>query len=303
MAAPVIRRLPIVLAPRVTWWHGWAPLVMMPGGVLLFAPSTWPAWAVMWTLAFTIYAGCKWLTWRRTPLDGVPRWRHAAYLLAWPGLDAAAFLSAPVTRSPAAREWISGAALFACGVALLFGAARLIAPQHPAVAAWVGMIGIVLTLHFGIFRVLSCGWRALGVEARPLMDRPLASVSLSEFWGRRWNTAFRDLTHRFLFRPLTTRVGARWAILGGFVFSGLVHELVISVPAAGGYGAPTIFFTLQAIGMLVERTGVGRRIGLGQRWSGWAFAMFVLVAPVYLLFHPPFVGRIVLPFMRALRAM
>ena len=54
---------------------------------------------------------------------------------------------------------------------------------------------LVLVLHFGSFHLLSCGWRFAGVQARPLMDRPLASASVSEFWGRRWNTAFRDLTH------------------------------------------------------------------------------------------------------------
>src|SRR6059036_729797 len=46
-----------------------ATAVLIPGAVLLFAPSDWPRWLVMWTLAFTIYCGCKWLTWRRTPAD------------------------------------------------------------------------------------------------------------------------------------------------------------------------------------------------------------------------------------------
>ena len=41
----------------------------------------------------------------------------------------------------------------------------------------------------------------------PLMKRPASSVSVGAFWGRRWNTAFRDLAYRFLFRPLTARLG------------------------------------------------------------------------------------------------
>ena len=151
--------------------------------------------------------------------------------------------------------------------------------------------------------MLSCAWRRAGVEARPLMNRPVVSVSLGEFWGRRWNTAFRDLTHRFLFRPMTRRLGVKAGIAAGFLFSGLVHDLVISVPAGGGYGGPTLFFAAQGLGMLFERSRFGRRIGLGRGTRGWLFTMLVLVVPAPVLFHPPFVGRIIVPFMRSLGAL
>lgn len=275
----------------------------MPGAVLLFAPSSWPPWVVMWTLAFTIYCGCKWLTWRRTPLDRVPGWRHAAYLLAWPGLDAAAFLRARTEYPPPREEWARGAGNLLIGIALFFGLARFLAPQNLYIAGWSGMAGVVLALHFGLFHLLSCAWRRAGVEARPLMNRPVISVSLGEFWGRRWNTAFRDLTHRFLFRPLTRRFGVRGGITGGFVFSGLVHELVISVPAGGGYGGPTVFFAAQGIGILFERSRFAREIGLARGARGWLFAMLVLLVPAPCLFHPPFVEGIVVPFMHAMGAL
>jgi alginate O-acetyltransferase complex protein AlgI len=165
------------------------------------------------------------------------------------------------------------------------------------------MAGIVLTLHFGLFHLLSCAWRRVGVEARPLMNTPLVSVSLGEFWGRRWNTAFRDLTHRFLFRPMTRWFGVRGGIAGGFLFSGLVHELVISVPAGGGYGGPTLFFAVQGVGILVERSRFGRKTGLARGSRGWIFAILVLVLPAPALFHPAFVERIVVPFMRAMGAL
>jgi hypothetical protein len=155
-------------------------------------------------------------------------------------------------------------------------------------------------LHFGTFHLLSCAWRRAGVEARPLMNWPLASASVSEFWGRRWNTAFRDLTHRFLFRPLTARLGPRGALAAGFVFSGLVHDAVISVPAGGGYGGPTLFFTAQGAALLAERSRPGRAAGLGRGWRGWLFTMLVLAVPVGVLFHPPFVLNIIVPFMHAL---
>ena len=257
----------------------------------------------MWTLAIAIFIACKGLTWWRRSIRDVPFWRHAGYLLAWPGLDADAFLSPLSTpRAPTIAEWIFGLAKFLSGVAILF-AIRWVSPEHPYLVGWVGMIGIIFILHFGLFHLLSCAWRSAGVDARPLMNWPVRSVSVSEFWGRRWNTAFRDLTHRFLFRPLAARVGARRAILVGFLFSGLVHDAVISVPAGGGYGGPSVFFAVQGTAMLVERSTFGRSIGLGARWTGWLFTMVVLLIPAPYLFHPPFVERIIVPFLQAVRAL
>ena len=270
--------------------------------VIPFVPGRAPRWAAMWALAFAIYCACKWLTWRRTPVAAAPRWRHAAYLLAWPGLDAAAFLgesSRPVDRG----DWMRGIRNVAAGLVLFFGLARLAFPRHAYIAGWIGMIGIVLFLHFGTFALVSCVWRRAGVQARPLMNAPLQSESLGEFWGRRWNTAFRDLTHRFLFRPLTRRFGVRAGVAGGFVFSGLVHDLVISWPASGGWGGPTVFFAIQGAGILVERSRLGERLGLAAGARGRLFAAIALMLPAPLLFHRPFVDRIVVPFMHALRAL
>jgi hypothetical protein len=286
----------------VKWWHGWAPLVVLPGAVLVMALPAWPRWATMWALAAAIYAGCKWLTWRRTPVEGVPWWRHAGYLLAWPGLDVLTFLVERPARRPARAEWIRGVRNLILGMVLFFGVARFVVPMTLYGAGWIGMAAMVLVLHFGAFQLLSCVWRAAGVEARPLMNEPLRTVSLGEFWGRRWNTAFRDFTYRFLYRPLVRTVGLKAAIAGGFLFSGLVHDLVISIPAGGGYGGPTLFFAAQGAGILMERSGPGRTVGLARGGRGRisVLLLVVLLAPV--LFHPPFVHRIVIPFMRALGA-
>jgi alginate O-acetyltransferase complex protein AlgI len=257
----------------------------------------------MWALAFAIYCGLKWLTWRRSSVHSASFWRHAGYLVAWPGLNADAFLTRhPVPVRPSRQEWLFGWCKLGLGAWLLFAVARRVPPEHPYLTGWVGMVAIVMVLHFGSFHLLSCAWRKLGVEARPLMNWPPVSASLSEFWGRRWNTAFRDLTHRFLFRPLTRRLGARTAVLAGFAFSGLVHDVVISLPAGGGYGGPTVFFLVQGAGLLTERSGVGRSFGFGKGFRGWLFTMTLLVAPAGLLFHRPFVTEVVVPFLHAVKA-
>jgi hypothetical protein len=278
--------------------RGWLALVLLPAATLLLVPADWPRWTLMWALAAALFAGVKWLTWRQRPPSAAPGWLHAAYLVAWPGLDAAGFLG-PRDATPAPpREWLAASAKLALGMAVLVGGTRLAAAAPPYLVGWIGMIGLVMVLHFGAFHLISCAWRGAGVRARPLMSRPLAATSVTDFWGRRWNTAFRDLTHRFLFRPLARGLGPRTAILAGFAFSGLVHDLVISVPARGGYGGPTAFFALQGLAILAERSRPGQRLGLGHGRRGWAFTMLVLALPVCGLFHPPFVLGIVLPFLR-----
>lgn len=298
-----VAREPLATATR--WWIGWGPLLLLPLAATVTVPPTWPRWAFMWVLAAAVYAGCKWLTWRMTPVPEARLGRHLGYLLAWPGMDAAAFLNSHPARAPGkptAKEWVSAGSKIAAGLALIFGLARRVPADHSHLVGWVGMTGIVIVLHFGAFHLLSCAWRHAGVDAKPLMNWPLCAVSVSEFWGRRWNTAFRDLTHRFLFRPLAARFGPRWALWSGFLFSGVVHDLVISLPAGGGYGGPTLFFALQAAAIFVERHPLGRRLGLGSGLQGWLFAMVVLVVPAPVLFHPPFVNEVVIPFLRAFGA-
>ena len=170
----------------------------------------------MWSIALAVYIGCKWLTWQHAAVHNAPLWKHVAYLTAWPGMDATAFLgdTSSVNHSACRTiDWLAAIAKVACGVTLLFGVSRLIPPRSAYLIGWIGMVGLVLILHFGAFQLLSCWWRRVGIDAPALMNNPLASTSLAEFWGRRWNTAFRDLTYRFLFRPFASWFGARGGVL------------------------------------------------------------------------------------------
>lgn len=290
---------------QISVWRGWGPVVILPCAVLMFTPAAWPRWLFMWLLAFVILAGCKWLTWRRTPAPRARWWQHAGYLLAWPGLNARSFLSSDrlnKNERPRLRECGFATITLLIGGVLFWGVAGRISDDQKIFSGWIGMVGLVLMLHFGAFHLLSCAWRSAGIDARPIMNHPLVSVSVSEFWGRRWNTAFRDFTHRFLFRPLSSWLGPRRAIVAGFVFSGIIHDLVISVPSGGGYGWPTLFFGTQAAAIFVERSRAGLAIGLGRGLRGRLFTMLTLTLPAYGLFHPPFVRNIILPFMQALGA-
>jgi alginate O-acetyltransferase complex protein AlgI len=164
------------------------------------------------------------------------------------------------------------------------------------------MVGLVLLLHFGFFHLLALAWRAAGIPVTPLMRAPLLSHSLAEFWGERWNTAFNKLAARFLFRPLHHGVGVLMATMLVFLSSGLVHDLVISVPARGGYGLPTLYFLLQGAGILFERTAMARRCGLARGFRGWLFTFIVTAGPAFWLFHPAFIRNVILPFLKCIGA-
>jgi hypothetical protein len=249
----------------------------------------------MGSLAIGLYALLKAVSWQVANCPAAD-WRRPVYLFAWPGMDAAQFASPRArVRRPRGREWCFAVAKLALGLGLVLFFVPLVPESRPLLAGWAGMIGCVFALHFGLFHVLSCLWRSLGRDAPPLMDWPIAACSVSEFWGRRWNRAFRDLAHRLLFRPLEPALGARGALIAGFLASGLIHELVISLPARAGYGGPTIYFLLQAAGIAVERRLRSRR-GL---W-GRAFTALVVLAPLGLLFHQPFVLRVFVPLLQAL---
>ncbi len=280
------------------------PLLILPILAVVFRPHM-VSWVFMWAMAFSLYAGCKWLTYRETVRRGMkPDFLRAlAYLFAWPGMDAASFLDARnVPAKPHKKEWAFAVGKMVFGLVLVWGAARTLLPAFPLLIGWVGMIGVVFMLQFGWFHILSLFWRQKGIAAKPVMQNPIASTSLAEFWGKRWNTAFHELAFRYTFRPLRRLMPATTATLSVFGFSGLIHELCISVPARGGYGLPTLYFLIQGLGSIIERSPFGRRIGLGQGICGWLFTLLVTVAPVYWLFHPPFIKNIILQMLTAIGA-
>jgi len=290
--------LPVRIAP-------WTGLIVLPS-LALFAQNHMAQWAFMWLMAGAIFFGCKWLTfWRAKQQDAdlllncVP-----GYFFLWAGMDAGSFLGSHRRTEPVAhpsRDITFAAAKILLGGLLLFGLARLIANQ--LVAGWFGMIGIILLLHFGLFDLAAIAWRIAGINAAPIMNAPIKATTLSEFWGKRWNGAFNQLVLNILFRPLARAIGPVRATLTAFLVSGLIHELVISLPARAGYGLPTAYFLLQSWGVIAQRSNVGRRLQLRHSLRGRIFTMLIAAGPAFWLFHPPFVRNVILPFMKAIGAL
>jgi alginate O-acetyltransferase complex protein AlgI len=259
------------------------PLLMAGAGVWLCLRAE-PR-VGMWVLAFSLFLAAKWAMWwpqrKRAGLVTSVKW-----FFLWPGMHAGWLRrgSVRVKEGP----W-RGMVHTAIAAALLVAAVVL--REQGLAAAWLAMFGLINALHFGLFHVLACYWQRAGRHAPPLVDRPLASTTLTEFWGRRWNTAFRHLSDQLVFRPVARRHGAAPALLAAFLASGLVHDLVISLPARGGWGFPTLYFLLQAAAILLERC-----------WNlhGRLWVWGVTGLPLPLCFHPPFCERVILPLLDAL---
>jgi hypothetical protein len=189
-------------------WIGWLPISVLPLTAVA-CRNLLPPWVFMWVVSFAIYLSLKWLTWwRARSRIAHSLWRSVAYLLAWPGMDAEAFLDAnqPVPLpAPATRIWAIIETIL--GAVLLWVVARSIPQEEPLLRGWVGMLGLILPLHFGTFQIVALLWQSVGVKAKAIMSASLRSTSLGEFWGRRWNLGFRQLSHELIFRPLHRSLG------------------------------------------------------------------------------------------------
>jgi alginate O-acetyltransferase complex protein AlgI len=214
-------------------------------------------------------------------------------------MDARSFCAKHPVTVPKPDELIFAAIKTVGGGLLLWVGVRRIGTHHPLLTGWAGMAALVMMVHFGIFHLLSLFWRARGVAARPIMQSPFTATTLSRLWSRGWNTAFTDLMHTCLLKPAARGVGPAGAVSLVFVVSGLLHELVISVPARGGYGLPTAYFLTQGLGLLLERSKFGCKLGLGSGLRGWCFAALVAGGPAFWLFPPPFIYNVILPMLRA----
>lgn len=265
-----------------------------------------PAWGLMWLLCFAIFFFCKILSLLKASRVGIVMsvGHKLAYILFWPGMDATAF-----AMRVAAPKKIGSKELFFALVKMMFGLicffviARLIPPSYDLLRGWIGMVGLIFMLHFGGFHFLALFWQGRGVAVKPLFRSPAYATSLGDFWGGRWNDAFRQLSHDFIYAPLRPSFGREASLMFVFFVSGLVHEMVISLPAGGGYGLPTFYFIVQGAGMMLERSPLGTKIGLGAGKMGWLFMVVCTAAPAFWLFPPVFVRHVILPFMHAAYAL
>lgn len=220
-----------------------------------------------------------------------------AWAATWPGMRPELFTTIPWRPRPGAGALVvKGLQRLALGAGLLLAARLAFTATHSSLLTTaLALPALSLILHFGLFNVLAGLWRFAGVDTYSLFDRPLAARTLNEFWSRRWNLPFTEMTQRAVYRPLTGPLGRDGAAMLAFGFSGLLHELAISVPVQAGHGWPMLYFVLHGAATRIEprlRGVFTRRPWLAHVWTvGW------LGLPLPLLFHEPFIHGVVWPLL------
>jgi hypothetical protein len=222
--------------------------------------------------------------------------RWTLFAAGWPGMNPQRF-SGP--RKPGLLNWKdfarNGSLCAGLGALVMALTAPFYRQTHSSFMATVlFFIGSSLLVHYGVFTLAGAFWRSRGFNCGLLFLNPFAAENLGDFWGKRWNLAFHEMTALAVYGPLDKFFPRGFRLLASFGFSGLLHELAISLPVQAGYGGPLGYFLLQGILVMAEKAMAQRGSPL-RGWPGRLWTLFWILAPLPLLFHRAFLDGVVWP--------
>lgn len=175
--------------------------------------------------------------------------------------------------------------VLAFGRALLWaGAAAIglrVAQMPGLVPRWTGGAVFTYAVIEAGYAVAGATYRALGFLAPPLHVYPIASLSITELWGKRWAIPVSAWLRENCYRPLARRGRPRLGLLFGFVASGFGHAYPIFVAVGLRMAGWMIaFFVVQGLAVVVEaRLGVGRWPRMARR--AWTVAIMLASSPLF----------------------
>jgi len=111
----------------------------------------------------------------------------------------------------------------------------------------------------------------------PIFDNPFASMSLAEFWAKRWHQVLRRTFMVYGGYPGQAVAGRVGLVLGVFLASGLFHECAGLAMGPKWNNGVVAFFFAQGVLILLERVWrrvTGRRVG---GWPGRIWVYFVIL--------------------------
>jgi hypothetical protein len=144
------------------------------------------------------------------------------------------------------------AALACLAVAVLVALRHGQVPARSAIRLASG-VGLLYGTIACLWDLSLLGYALSGIAVPHDQFAPLHSISLREFWGRRWNTFLGDWLRHFLFLPLARRDHPALGILCAFATSAAMHGWLALIPL--GWRAALMmasFFLVQGVFVLVE---------------------------------------------------
>ncbi len=247
-------------------------------------------------LLFSIKAGVLLHQYDSTKIGAFSRIGLLLYMTVWPGINPRPFeqrqSAGELDRHRFARGYIMMWLGLVCFTVLAIVWTAIPAP----LSSVLGLASMLLAVHLGYTDVISSLLQWLGWNVAPLFDEPWKSISIREFWGRRWNIAFVEM-NKEVFLPFFRKFsGIRTAVFLAFVISGLLHELAIDYPAGSTSGGPLVYFLLQGVLCMIEarllkKNRIAKELNGFRRACVWASVLF----PLPLLFTAPFLQSIVTP--------
>jgi Membrane bound O-acyl transferase family len=296
--------LGFVLIQRQTVLLSWMLLVVSIAAVYLIFLYEHPVLKMLALIATTftamkIVAVCEAYR-QKAPILNFKQW--FVFAVGWAGMRAQPFET--LGGNPLPNAW----PMIRFGVSRVIGGLLLILLSHGLVSLHLNnnltyilvspilLAGFSLILHFGFLSISAGSWRLSGANTYLLFKSPAKAMSLTEFWSKRWNVAFSEMTSIAIFRPLRPKIGSVMALMTAFAFSGLLHELALSVPVNSGYGLPLLYFIIQGVMVLLEKVLTDNKAAfLKNSILARVWTLFWVIGPAPLLFHTEFIKQIVWP--------
>jgi len=181
---------------------------------------------------------------------------------------------------------VAGRALAKAGVVLALLALNSAISLHHNL--WLSTLWMSFFLYF-FFSVIidatSVPFRLAGLQLSEVFNAPPLARNPREFWSRRWNLWFSEVSNLLIFQPLG---GVRRPLLGVsavFVFSALLHEYMVWVALTRPDGRMTAFFLIHGVATIAT-TMLGKRLGRKTLMPRWVaiplhIAWFTLTAPLF----------------------
>lgn len=142
----------------------------------------------------------------------------------------------------------------------------------------------ILVCYFGVegaLRGFEFLERWLGLRPPVLHQHPILSLSLAEFWGRRWNRVVGHWLFTAWYRPLAARGRPMLALLAAFVGSALLHLYFTWAAIGFGWSLMIASFFLLQVPLLWLEAALGQA-----RWPrplrrAWTLSCLVLTSPLF----------------------